>query len=924
MTSEAPVSITAPTLPEPPAPYSFPLVATLAPILVSAIAWAVTRSALALVFAALGPMIALGSLLDARLQSRRRRRREGARFVRELESARSEVTAALEAQRARREAEHPGSPAAPRWTGPPADPLWLRLGTGVVPSGVRLEGVPSASRSPTAEAMLVERLARECADLESAPVIVDAREGVGIVGRPLPTVALARALVLRLAAALSPADGVLRVRGAGDWDWLLALPHTVELTRGAGPPVLSFSSGSAHVVLALARTRNALPGGLGTIVELDGDRLESPERLSAEEARIAAEACAAAARELGVLPARSRLPSTVALSALEQPAHGLAAAIGAGEDGAVSIDLVADGPHAIVGGTTGSGKSELLISWLLALATRRSPDSVTMLLVDFKGGSAFGALRGLPHCVGVVTDLDDDTAQRALESLAAELRYRERVLAEAGARSIEQSASLVRLLIVVDEYAAVAQGCPQLHALFSDLAARGRSLGIHLVLCTQRPAGVVRDAVLANAGLRISLRVNNGADSSAVIGVDDAARLPASAVGRALLSAHGETPVPVQLALATPADVERVRALWSSRDWNPRRPWCDPLPQRLELAELAAVPGEGIPFGLADRPEQQSQPVARWLPREHGNLLVVGASGAGKTGALDCLAAGSAGATRLSARSPEAAWDVVTELLDGIRGGVRGGGTLPTIVLVDDLDALLGRLGEEHRGEFADRLGALLREGPAQAVHTVFSVQRVSGQVASLAPLAGARLLLRLPDRQEHVLAGGAGEAFRERLPPGGGLWQGRRVQVALAPLGAPEPPPRVSGFDPSTEPLLGVVSGRPDETLAILLACGVAPDAVLRPGAGAGEAVQVGVGEPRRVLLADPHGWQASWGAIEGLQGRAPILFDGCTVSDYRALTRDRRLPPPLGSPSGDPSTRAMWLLAPDGDVRRVRLGAR
>jgi len=918
MTSDAPVPITAPTLPEPPAPYSFPWVATLAPILVSAIAWAVTRSPLALVFAALGPMIALGSVVDARLHSRGRRRREGARFVRELESARAEVAAALEAQRARREAEHPSASPTPRWTGPPAEPLWLRLGTGTVPSGLRLEGVPPASRSPTAEAELVAQLARECAALERAPVVADARKGIGIVGRPLPVVALAREIVLRLAAALSPEDWVLRVGGTGDWHWLLALPHAVERVRGTGPAVLSFANGSARVVLALARASGELPGGLATVVDLDGDRLETPGRLSAEEARVAAEVLAATARELGVLPARTRLPADVPLGGLEQPAHGLAAVIGAGELGVVSVDLVADGPHAIVGGTTGSGKSELLISWLLALATTRSPDTVTMLLVDFKGGSAFGALRGLPHCVGVVTDLDDDSAQRALDSLAAELRHRERVLADAGARSIEQCPALPRLLIVVDEYAAVAQGYPHLHALFSDLAARGRSLGIHLVLCTQRPAGVVRDAVLANAGLRISLRVNNGADSSAVIGVDGAARLPASARGRALLSAHGETAIPVQLALAAPADVDRVRALWSSRAWNPRRPWCDPLPRRLELGDLCAEPGDGIPFGLADHPEQQAQPVASWLPREHGNLLVVGASGAGKTTALDCLAAGSERGLRLSARAPEAAWDLVTELLERIRSASPD----PTLVLIDDLDALLSRLGEEHRGEFADRLAALLREGPARAVHTAFSVQRVSGQVASLAPLAGTRLLLRLPDRQEHVLAGGAGESFRERLHPGGGLWQGRRVQVALAPPGTPDSLPRLSAFDPAAESLLGVVSGRPEQTLASLLARGIAPETVLRPGAGDG--LEVVAGEARRVLLADPHGWQASWGAIEALQGRAPILFDGCSVSDFRALTRDRRLPPPLAVPSGDPSSSVMWLLAPNGEVRRVRLEAR
>src|SRR5258708_39991748 len=94
---------------------------------------------------------------------------------------------------------------------------------------------------------------------------------------------------------------------------------------------------------------------------------------------------------------------------------------------------------------------------------------------------------------------------------------------------------MARLVIVVDEFAAVVSGQPELHELFADLSARGRSLGLHLVLCTQRPSGVVRDAVLANITLRISLRVTDRADSVAVIGTDAAAALPVEPPGRALV-----------------------------------------------------------------------------------------------------------------------------------------------------------------------------------------------------------------------------------------------------------------------------------------------------------------------------------------------------------------------------------------------------
>src|SRR5690606_38751968 len=160
--------------------------------------------------------------------------------------------------------------------------------------------------------------------------------------------------------------------------------------------------------------------------------------------------------------------------------------------------------------------------------------------------------RDLPHVVGIVTDLDEVAAARALRSLRAELRHRESLLAERGARSIEELAdgvpALARLVIVVDEFAALTAGFPELHEVFADLAARGRSLGVHLVLCTQRPAGSVRDSVLANCTLRISLRVNNRADSIAVVGEPGAAALPRHPVGRAII-ARDEGSVLVQLAV---------------------------------------------------------------------------------------------------------------------------------------------------------------------------------------------------------------------------------------------------------------------------------------------------------------------------------------------------------------------------------------
>ena len=111
----------------------------------------------------------------------------------------------------------------------------------------------------------------------------------------------------------------------------------------------------------------------------------------------------------------------------------LAAPIGVAEDGVFGVDFVADGPHGLVGGTTGAGKSELLRTLVAGLATSVDPDHLTFVLVDFKGGSAFDECARLPHTVGMVTDLDQHLAERALRCLEAELRHRERVLRDAGA-----------------------------------------------------------------------------------------------------------------------------------------------------------------------------------------------------------------------------------------------------------------------------------------------------------------------------------------------------------------------------------------------------------------------------------------------------------------------------------------------------------
>ncbi|MBK8867262.1 MAG: hypothetical protein IPN45_04185 [Actinomycetales bacterium] len=177
----------------------------------------------------------------------------------------------------------------------------------------------------------------------------------------------------------------------------------------------------------------------------------------------------------------------------------LRALIGQSALGAFSVDLRSEGPHALVGGTTGSGKSELLQAWILGMAAAHSPQRVTFLLVDYKGGSAFRECANLPHTLGdVVTDLSPHLVRRALISLSAELRYREHLLATYKAKDLielERRGEVnapPSLVIIVDEFAALVQEVPDFVDGMVNVAQRGRSLGLHLILATQRPAGVIR------------------------------------------------------------------------------------------------------------------------------------------------------------------------------------------------------------------------------------------------------------------------------------------------------------------------------------------------------------------------------------------------------------------------------------------------
>ena len=416
--------------------------------------------------------------------------------------------------------------------------------------------------------------------------------------------------------------------------------------------------------------------------------------------------------ETAMLPDTCRLLDTLGL---EPPAaeviaghwHGggrsTTAVIGACYDGPFSIDLRRDGPHALIAGTTGAGKSELLQTLIASLAIVNRPDALNFVLVDYKGGSAFKDAVHLPHVVGMVTDLDAHLTQRALTSLSAELTRRERILAAADVKDLDDYTVLLdreararhragpglepvpRLVIVIDEFASLARDLPDFVTGLVSIAQRGRSLGIHLILATQRPSGAVSADIRANTNLRIALRVTDGAESSDVIDAPDAARIARTTPGRGYVRLGHGSLVPFQAARVgglrpgtraatrpwivplTPADLGRPQpqrpaleqqdeeltdlavlvtairqAATRLRFPAQRSPWLAPLPPVVLLPQMAKHRNgtdAQMPFCLIDVPRSQRQEPAVLSMSEFGHLMAAGAPRSGRSQLLRTIAA---------------------------------------------------------------------------------------------------------------------------------------------------------------------------------------------------------------------------------------------------------------------------------------------
>ncbi len=226
--------------------------------------------------------------------------------------------------------------------------------------------------------------------------------------------------------------------------------------------------------------------------------------------------------------------------ALRSAADELVVQLGIASGTLLSLDLVAGGPHMLVGGTTGSGKSEFLSSLIATTVARYDPGEVQLALIDFKGGAAFDAFSGLQHVVCEASNLEPDRMARAIDFLNGELDYRMGLLRSSGAKDFEElrrqsAVRHPRLLVVLDEYAAAQQSFPEVRRLTDTIAARGRSLGVHVVFATQNPANAVTADMVTNIGARVCLRMLHEADAKAVVFDEAPARIPLDLRGRAFL-----------------------------------------------------------------------------------------------------------------------------------------------------------------------------------------------------------------------------------------------------------------------------------------------------------------------------------------------------------------------------------------------------
>ena len=369
----------------------------------------------------------------------------------------------------------------------------------------------------------------------------------------------------------------------------------------------------------------------------------------------------------------------------------MAAPIGVTKNEYVYLDLhdKAHGPHGLVAGTTGSGKSEILQTYILSIATLFHPYEVSFVIIDFKGGGMVNQFKHLPHLLGAITNIDGKEIDRSLKSIKAELQKRQRLFAEAGVNHIDKyikkykanevSTPIPHLVLIVDEFAELKAEQPDFMKELISAARIGRSLGVHLILATQKPSGQVDDQIWSNSRFKLCLKVQSVEDSNEVLKSPLAAEIKEP--GRAYLqvgnnevfelfqSAYSGAPEKMaesnikEFSIYQVSETGKRTQVFSQKkkknnDGNRNQleaivehvhKYCvsenieqlpniclPPLPEIIPQPEITDTGSLGIDIGLYDDPDNQVQ-ASTYVDVENKNTLIIGSSQYGKTNLLQSL-----------------------------------------------------------------------------------------------------------------------------------------------------------------------------------------------------------------------------------------------------------------------------------------------
>ena len=848
----------------------FPIFALLAPIVTSVILWLVTGSAYTLLFALLGPIMALAQFADGKLQARKS---EKLKQENDDEEEITQRARELEQRRAERDELILKYPAASHWALPTNNlrPAW------------------AASAQPEG----TQRLIRIGLALrEGKPVVVDAHSGIAVCGDEVEARSALRAMGFQLL-----------------WTWGLSEASKMGWSVGGEPELDQFASSNhqpADVILHRVDASEVLPSGVRYLLTINRGRavlrdvvdplirdveLQVDLLTRAESNRIItllnAESVAAQARHTPVSTIPSSVPVVINTSSeWEHSRDSLLACLGRKHDHPLLLDQVQAGPHAVIAGMTGSGKTEFLLSWVLSLASMYSPQRLSLLLIDYKGGAGFSRVKDLPHVAGVLTDLSPQQTRRAISSLQAEIRYREHVLAEAGVADISElpeEVELARLLIVVDEYRVLAESFAECAALFVDVAARGRSLGLHLILSSQQTGGVITDAILANCSLRVSFRVSDKADSHSLLGVEDAYNLP-HIPGRALIQGTEVPLTEFQAARTTDEDLHAVlkksqRWLDEKPLWEQHVPWKPELPREIASSEMPPPLENSAWLGILDIPEHQAQEWTPYIPHQDGNLLITGPARSGVSCAVASLHSQLGG---LLLRDSEIAWDAVVEEPESLlREGTR--------VFIEDLDHLLDCFGLEHREQFLASLMRCVRLAPQRNTVLVIGSKENPRGTHALVDLFPMRLQLLSASE------------------PGRGLWRGHQIQL-------------VHGSDLQSElGQWGKMICEEDCSYAVITHRKTSLISSLTKAYGdrvsaLKSALTVSPSAHFPIVIGTPDEWMLNHAYLTEMREAGLLILDGCSPSEIRGLRLKSGLFPHAENDTA-------LVVEPDGSTTRAVL---